>query len=438
MTKIIITAVCFAAAFVLLMFLFIKKPHIIKSKNRYIRAVMFFSILFVPGVLAASVAAKTITSVYNRFFDNGTDIVEEYSEDDAEEYESCSGKKSESLVFIIAEKSVDPVKISFYNTWRFGMTDKIEKPFVLAVAGPTASGKTSLGVELAKRYDGEIISADSIQIYKGMDIASAKPSKDEMQGIPHHLIDILDRETSFSAADYVKLANEKIREILGRGKLPIIVGGTGLYIDSLLNNVRFSEGGSDEAYRAELYGFAAENGNEALHARLAEIDAEAARNIHPNNLVRVIRALEVYHVTGRTFSELKAESRLEESPYDSLIIGLDYTDRQFLYERINLRVDNMVSRGLIEEARTLRQEYAGMKTAANAIGIKELMPYFENMMPLQDCIEKIKQETRRYAKRQLTWFRKNERIKWIFLGEFDKKTEILEKSEKCIEKYRNV
>ncbi len=318
------------------------------------------------------------------------------------------------------------------------MTDKIEKPFVLAVAGPTASGKTSLGVELAKRYDGEIISADSIQIYKGMDIASAKPSKDEMQGIPHHLIDILDRETSFSAADYVKLANEKIREILGRGKLPIIVGGTGLYIDSLLNNVRFSEGGSDEAYRAELYGFAAENGNEALHARLAEIDAEAARNIHPNNLVRVIRALEVYHVTGRTFSELKAESRLEESPYDSLIIGLDYTDRQFLYERINLRVDNMVSRGLIEEARTLRQEYAGMKTAANAIGIKELMPYFENMMPLQDCIEKIKQETRRYAKRQLTWFRKNERIKWIFLGEFDKKTEILEKSEKCIEKYRNV
>lgn len=316
------------------------------------------------------------------------------------------------------------------------MTDK-DKPFVLAVVGPTASGKTSLGVELAKAYGGEVISADSMQIYKGMDIASAKPTAEEMQGIPHHLIDFLDREITFSAADYVRLANEKIREVLGRGRLPIIVGGTGLYISSLLDNVKFSDGGSDEAYRAELYDFAEKNGNEALHVRLARIDSEAAESIHPNNLVRVIRALEVFHVTGRTFSELKAESRLEESPYDSLIIGLDYADRQVLYNRINLRVDEMVKNGLIEEARDLWREY-GMKTAANAIGFKELIPYFEKNMTLEECIDKIKQETRHYAKRQLTWFRKNERINWIILGEFDKKYEILEKSKKCIANYRNM
>lgn len=309
---------------------------------------------------------------------------------------------------------------------------------MLAVVGPTASGKTSLGIELAKAYGGEIISADSMQIYKGMDIASAKPTAEEMQGIPHHLIGILERDTSFSAADYVKLANEKIRSVLGRGRLPIIVGGTGLYVDSLLNNVRFSEGGSDDNYRRELYESAEKNGSGSLHAMLSEIDPEAAASIHPNNLVRVIRALEVYHVTGRTFSELKAESRLEESPYDSLIIGLDYTDRQVLYSRINRRVDEMLSRGLVDEARTLWLEHGRMKTAANAIGVKELFPYFEKKASLDECIDKIKQETRRYAKRQLTWFRKNERIKWIFLGEFDKKTEIYKKSEKCIANCRNV
>lgn len=311
------------------------------------------------------------------------------------------------------------------------------KPFVLAVAGPTASGKTALGVALAKEYGGEVISADSMQIYKGMDIASAKPTAEEMQGIPHHLIDFLDMGVSFSAANYVKLAKEKIEDILRRGKLPIIVGGTGLYIDSLLNNVKFSECVSDENYRAELYDFAKTNGNEALHALLAEIDPESAESIHPNNLVRVIRAMEVYRVTGRKFSELKAESRLEESPYNSLIIGLDYADRQVLYNRIDLRVDEMVKTGLVEEAHALWQERV-MKTAANAIGFKELIPYFEKSMALEACIDKIKQETRRYAKRQLTWFRKNKRIRWIILGEFDKKTEIFEKSKKCIANYWNI
>lgn len=311
------------------------------------------------------------------------------------------------------------------------------KPRVLAVAGPTASGKTWLGVQLAKIYDGEVISADSMQIYKGMDIASAKPTKEEMQGIPHHLIDFLDRDISFSAADYVRLAKEKIAEVLSRGKLPIIVGGTGLYIDSLLENVKFSDGGSDEKYRKELYDFAEKVGNEALYARLLEADPEAAETIHPNNLVRVVRALEVIYVTGRKFSELKKESRLVESPYDSLIIGLNFENRQNLYDRIDLRVDEMMKNGLLEEAEELWRQ-GSMKTAANAIGFKEFIPFFENQMSVEACIDKIKQETRRYAKRQLTWFRKNQRIQWIILGEFDKKNEILEKSKKCIANYWNV
>lgn len=313
----------------------------------------------------------------------------------------------------------------------------MKKPFVLAVAGPTASGKTALGVMLAKEFNGEVISADSMQIYKGMDIASAKPDAEEMEGIPHHLIDFLDRDVTFSVADYVELAKNKINEVLSRGKLPIIVGGTGLYISSLLDNVKFSEGGSDEAYRRELYDFAKKFGNNALHKQLADIDIKAAESIHPNNLVRVIRALEVFRVTGKKFSDLKAESRLEESPYDSLIIGLDYADRQTLYNRINLRVDKMIDSGLIDEAFQLWQQ-SGMKTAANAIGYKELIPYFEKKSTLDECIDKIKQETRHYAKRQLTWFRKNERIKWIIIGDFDKKNEIYEKSKKAIANYANM
>ena len=314
------------------------------------------------------------------------------------------------------------------------MAEQKNKPRVLAVVGPTASGKTGLGVELAKLYGGEVISADSMQIYKGMDIASAKPTVAEMQGIPHHLIDFLDRGVTFSAADYVKLANKKIKDVLSRGKLPVIVGGTGLYIDSLLENVKFSEGGSDEAYREKLRKYAEEKGNEALHQMLADADPEAAAAIHPNNLVRVIRALEVCHVTGRKFSELKAESRSIESPYDSLILGLNYEDRSVLYDRIDRRVDIMVENGLIDEARELWNE-SGMATAANAIGFKEFIPYFSGEASLEDCISKVKQETRHYAKRQLTWFRKNQRIQWIILAEFDKLYEILEKSKKCIANY---
>ncbi len=222
------------------------------------------------------------------------------------------------------------------------MTDK--KPFVLALCGPPKPDKTCLSAELAAHYGGEVISADSMQIDKGMDIASARPTAEEMRGIPHHLIDFLDMGTSFSAADYVALANEKIQEVLSRGKLPIIVGGTGLYIDSLLNNVKFSEAKEDPEYRRSLYEFAERNGKSALYDKLLNADPEAAENIHMNNLVRVVRALEVIHVTGRKFSELKAESRSEESPYDSLIIGLNAADRSVLYNRIDLRVDDMGAR----------------------------------------------------------------------------------------------
>lgn len=316
------------------------------------------------------------------------------------------------------------------------MNDTI-KPKILAIVGATASGKTSLGVELAKKYNGEVISADSMQIYKGLDIASAKPTTEEMQGIPHYLIDFLDRDVSFSVSDYVKLANEKIKDIISREKLPIIVGGTGLYIDSLLNNVKFSEGGSDEVYREKLYTIAREKGNEYLYNILLETDPVSAETIHMNNLVRVIRALEVFHVTSRRFSELKAESRLIESPYDSLIIGLNFHDRQILYDRINKRVDEMLKMGLVDEAKNVWKA-GNQKTASNAIGYKELIPYFENTMTISECVDRIKQETRRYAKRQLTWFRKNTRIQWIFLDEINKKSEILEKSQKTIENYWNV
>lgn len=312
-----------------------------------------------------------------------------------------------------------------------------DKPFVLAVCGPTASGKTWLGVELAKLYGGEVISADSMQIYKGMDIASAKPTEAEMQGIPHHLIGVVGRDVTFSAADYVKMARETIADIFSRGKLPIVVGGTGLYVDSLLNNVQFSEMKSDAAYRESLYELSRAEGNEALYAELVKADPEAAKSIHPNNLVRVVRALEVIHLTGRRFSDLKAESTAEASPYDSLILGLNAADRAVLYERIDRRVDEMVRAGLVEEARQLRSE-GSLCTAANAIGFKELLPYFDGEAPLDECIAKIKQETRRYAKRQLTWFRRNERIRWIITDDFSKKYEILENSKKAIANYGRV
>ncbi len=304
---------------------------------------------------------------------------------------------------------------------------------VLAVVGPTASGKTSLGVMLSQYYQGEVVSADSMQIYTGLDIATAKPTAEEQENIPHHLIGCVPMDASFSVADYLALAKPCIAEISQRGRLPIIVGGTGLYVSSLLSNVQLAPTRQNPELRNELYQYAKENGNEALHAKLAAQDPQAAAEIHPNNLVRVVRALEVCLVSGKTFSACKAESHPLPSPYRSVQIGLTFSDRAILYARINRRVDEMIANGMIEEAYTVYKK-AALHTAFHAIGYKELVPYFEKNMPLADCIDKIKQETRRYAKRQLTWFRKNDDIRWIIIDKFDKKEEILEKCQKIIAK----
>lgn len=291
------------------------------------------------------------------------------------------------------------------------MNDKIP---LLAVVGPTASGKTALAVELAKQYNGEVVSADSMQIYKGLSVVTAKPTAEEMQGIPHLLIDCIEPEQEFSVADYVREASAVIRDIRERGKLPILCGGTGLYVSSLIDNVSFESSVGSTDMRRELERFAAENGNHVLWERLKQIDPETAEAVHENNLPRVIRAIEVYETTGKPLSWHKKQSRLVESPYDSVIIGLDFADRAVLYDRINRRVDEMVRNGLVEEAKTFYSAYSP-STAYQAIGYKELIPYFEGRETLDEAVEHIKLETRHYAKRQLTWFRRRDDINWIIL-----------------------
>lgn len=319
------------------------------------------------------------------------------------------------------------------------MTQPLKQP-VIAVVGATASGKTALGIALANCFDGEIISADSMQIYRGLDIATAKPSAQELAAAPHHLISVLDRSTPFSVADYVAAAQQKIKEIRARGRLPIVVGGTGLYLNSLLEHIQFAEIGQDDALRAALAREAQEQGAAALHARLRSVDPETAANVHENNLPRVIRALEVYTLTGRPLSAFRRESRSEPSPYDVLWLGLTFSDRQLLYDRINRRVDLMLEQGLIEEVRAVyeSQRQQGHPTAAAAIGYKELIPYLKQTASLEDCVERIKQETRRYAKRQGTWFRKNEQIHWIYRDKFDEEDKILSECKKRIAKRYNL
>ena len=304
---------------------------------------------------------------------------------------------------------------------------------IIVVLGPTASGKTALAVELAKLYNGEVISADSMQIYKGMNILTAKPDISEMQGIKHHLIDFLEPDEDFSVADYVKLANKAVDDIRSRGKLPVLAGGTGLYINSLIDNIKFDETTGDKEYREKLLLLAKEKGNHYLWNKLFEVDKETALTVHENNVTRVVRALEVYEKTGQKLSEHKKSSRLEKSRFDPVMIGLTFSDRQMLYDRINKRVDKMISEGLIDEARSIYSSKT-LNTANQAIGYKELIPFFEGSEPIEVCIEKIKQETRRYAKRQLTWFRRDERIFWIEIDKYKNIAEILEKLQKHIAK----
>ncbi len=298
--------------------------------------------------------------------------------------------------------------------------ENLKKIPLLAVVGPTASGKTKLGVGLAKALGGEIISADSMQIYKDMPIAAAVPSAEEREGIEHHLMEFCEAGSEFSVADYVNLAKEKISEIYSRGKLPILVGGTGLYVNSLVDNISFSEEKKDESLRAELEVQFDELGGEEMLRRLAEFDPDSAARLHVRDRRRIIRAFEIYLQTGKTATEQNADSRREPSPYDVLMIGIAYRSRETLYERINRRVDIMLENGLLDEA----EKYccSERKGSGQAIGHKELSPYFRGECSLCDAVETLKRETRRYAKRQYTWFCRDERIKWIYA---DEETDVL-------------
>ena len=303
---------------------------------------------------------------------------------------------------------------------------------IIVVSGPTASGKTALAVELAKRYDGEVISADSMQIYTDMDVASAKATPEEQQGIPHHLMDFLDPSESFSVADWVKLAGQCADDILKRGKTPVICGGTGLYISSFVDNLRFDESECDYQFREEMRKFAEENGAAALLERLRTVDPETAETLHENNVSRIIRALEVYKTTGHTISEAKRASRAEPSPYRFILLTLDFENREQLHERINARVDKMLELGLEQEARNCFTQQ-NRPTAAQAIGCKELYPYFRGERSLEDCVEELKLRTRQYAKRQLTWFRRDSRFHRIIIRPGDGLTEVLGEAVKIIE-----
>lgn len=287
------------------------------------------------------------------------------------------------------------------------------KTKILVIVGPTAVGKTSLSIEMAKALDGEIISGDSMQIYKGLDIGTAKVMRDEMDGIPHYLIDEVEPNESYTVTDFQKRAKRLIADITSRGKVPIIAGGTGLYIESLLYDVSYGgEGQTDVPFRKEQEALAKKEGNLYLWEKLNRIDPEAANKIHFNNQRRVIRALEVYHVTGQPFSIYQNERGVKGSIYDAKIIGLD-TERSVLYERINLRVDQMVEVGLEKEARLLYDSNLQDTQAAKGIGYKEWFPYFNDQQTEEEVVEQIKQNSRRYAKRQLTWFRNRmEKVSW--------------------------
>lgn len=286
------------------------------------------------------------------------------------------------------------------------------KPKVIVLCGPTASGKTSLSIELAKRINGEIISCDSMQIYKDMDIGTAKPTEQEKQGIKHYLLDFLSPEVRYSVADYKKDAEKAIEEILKKRKVPIIVGGTGLYINSLIYNIGYKDSKIDIDYRNKLEKMVVEKGLENLYEMAQKIDPEAMKNISHNDKKRIMRVLEIYNETGKTKTELEMESRKNEPKYNYIVFALDM-DRDKLYERINKRVDIMLKNGLIHEVEKLINTYKIMPTAMQGLGYKEVVEYLKGNCTEEEMVEKIKMETRRYAKRQLTWFRKNKETIWL-------------------------
>ena len=289
----------------------------------------------------------------------------------------------------------------------------MDKTKVIVICGPTASGKTALSIELAKKIDGEIISSDSMQIYKDMNIGTAKPSKEEMQGIKHYLIDFIDPDKRYSVADFKKDAENAIQEIIKKGKVPIIVGGTGLYVDSLIYGIEYQDIKLDEQFRKQLEEIALQDGGlEKLYNNAKEIDSLAIEKISPNDKKRIIRILEIYKATGKTKTEQEQESRRNGVKYDYKIFAINI-EREKLYERINKRVDIMIQQGLIEEVKELLQKYQKFPTAMQGLGYKEVVEYFNEKCTKEEMIEKIKMETRRYAKRQITWFKKNKQTIWI-------------------------
>ena len=288
---------------------------------------------------------------------------------------------------------------------------------MVAIGGPTATGKTALSVALAKEFGGEVVNADSMQIYRGLDIGTAKPTAEERQGIPHHLMDFLPPEAPYSVADFTAAAAPLIEQLDSAGKLPIVTGGTGLYITSLMKGTAFAPEKTDPAIRARLQTEADEQGSAALYARLQQIDPAYAEKLHPNNLPRVIRALELFEATGRRMSEQQRAALAAEPPYRSLCICLTCRDRAELYRRIDRRVDSMLQNGVLEEAKLVYDNRETYRTAAQAIGYKEFFPYFAGEMPLNDCANRLKQATRNYAKRQLTWFRHQANGVWLYVDE---------------------
>ncbi|MEH7884408.1 tRNA (adenosine(37)-N6)-dimethylallyltransferase MiaA [Bacillus sp. JJ1609] len=286
-----------------------------------------------------------------------------------------------------------------------------QKQKLIVLIGPTGVGKTKLSIELAKHFNGEIISGDSMQIYKSMDIGTAKVTKEEMEGIPHHLIDIKEPDESFSTAEFQELVRTKIDEISLRGRIPMIVGGTGLYIQSVIYDYHFTDAPSDPSFRSKLEKEAEEHGPDFLHERLKAEDPESASRIHRNNVRRVIRALEIIHCTGKTAAELQ-ENQSPELLYDTAIIGLTM-DRELLYKRINLRVDLMLEQGLLEEVKYFYDQGLKECQSIQAIGYKELYDYFAGKINLEAAVEVLKQNSRRYAKRQLTWFRNKMNVEWF-------------------------
>lgn len=306
---------------------------------------------------------------------------------------------------------------------------------VICIVGPTASGKTGLAIELAKKIDAEIISADSMQIYKGLDVGTAKVTKEEAQGIPHHIIDVCNVEDKFSVADFKKMCYDKIEEILSRGKKVIIAGGTGLYVNSVVYNMNFDEEETDLEYRKELENIAKEKGNEYLHKMLEELDPESAKEIHMNNVKRVIRAIEMAKNTKLKSIHMEEEReriQKENSKYDFFVFCIEQ-EREYLYNRINLRVDLMVKDGIVEEAKKVYDmKLPKDNTCMQAIGYKEFFPYFEGKETLEEATETLKKETRHYAKRQLTWF--NNKLDCIKLDGSKEKSDLVDEILRYINK----